>query len=110
MGSVVSIARRLRAQREHNGQWRAVCPVCNHYDLSLATGEVQDLIVQCRGGCDFDDIYRALLDYGLLDDDDLLRFHYLRLDLLLFVGFQITRFLGFFPHALNRIHNVALLR
>jgi len=50
------------------------------------------------------------LGVGLLDDNDLLRFHDLGLNLLLFVGFEIAFFFGFCPHPLHCVHYVILLR
>jgi hypothetical protein len=47
---------------------------------------------------------------GLLDDNDLLRFHDLGLDFLLFVGFEIAFFFGLCPHPLHCVHYVILLR
>jgi hypothetical protein len=45
----------------------------------------------------------------LFDDHDLLGFHHLDFHLLLFGGFQVACVLCLFPHALNSIHNGALL-
>src|SRR4051794_34028357 len=40
----------------------------------------------------------------LFNDDDLLGFHYLRLNLLLVAGLQVARTLRLLSHALHRIH------
>jgi hypothetical protein len=45
----------------------------------------------------------------LFDDDHLLVFHYLRFDLHLLGGFQISLFLSLRAHALHSIHHVGLL-
>jgi hypothetical protein len=50
------------------------------------------------------------LGIGLLNDDDLLGFHDLGLDLLLFVGFEIAFLLSLLAHALHSVHDIALLR
>jgi hypothetical protein len=66
---VASIARNLGALRQgHN--WRTPCPLGCGYTLSLAEGDDGKLLAYCHGGCTFDDILPALVEYGLLDDDD----------------------------------------
>ena len=69
MGSAAFVARRLGAQREED-QWRCSCPLCGDYDMLLAQGEVQPVIVHCIGGCDPNDLLSVLVGFGLLDDDD----------------------------------------
>ena len=67
--SAGAIARRLGGQRQGNN-WRAPCPCGCGYSLSLADGEDGRLLAFCFGGCAFDKIMPALVEYGLLDDDD----------------------------------------
>jgi hypothetical protein len=50
------------------------------------------------------------LRIGLFDNDDALAFDDLGFDRLLFVRFQIASVLGLLTHALNCVHDVALLR
>ena len=64
-----SIARQLGGQRQGDN-WRAACPCECGYSLSLADGEDGRLLAFCFGGCPFDRIIAALVEYGLLDDDD----------------------------------------
>ena len=68
--SAAGIARQLGGQRQgHN--WR--CPFCPRgcgYSLSLSDGEDGRLLAFCFGGCDFNEIMLALVEYGLLDGDD----------------------------------------
>jgi hypothetical protein len=66
--SVAGIARQLGATRQGNN-WRAPCPCRCGYSLSLADGEDGALLIFCFGGCAFDEIMSALVEYGLLDDD-----------------------------------------
>jgi hypothetical protein len=47
---------------------------------------------------------------GLLNYDDLFRFHHLGFYFLLFRGFQVARSLCLFAHALHSFHDIALLR
>jgi phage/plasmid primase-like uncharacterized protein len=63
-----SIARQLGGQRQGDN-WRAACPCECGYSLSLADGEDGRLLAFCFGGCPFDRIIAALVEYGLLDDD-----------------------------------------
>jgi putative DNA primase/helicase len=66
--NVAAIARNLGAVRSgHN--WRCRCPRNCGYTLSLAEGEDGKLLVHCFGGCEYNDILLALVEYGLLDDD-----------------------------------------
>ena len=69
MSSAAGIARRLGATRQGNN-WRAPCPCGCGYSLSLADGEDGRLLAFCFGGCEFNEIMPALVEYGLLDDDD----------------------------------------
>ena len=64
-----AIARRLGGQRKGNN-WRCACPRNCGYSLSLSDGEDGRLLAFCFGGCEFDEIMPALVEYGLLDDDD----------------------------------------
>jgi hypothetical protein len=63
------IARQLGGQRQGNN-WRCPCPLECGYSLSLRDGEDGRLLAFCFGGCEFDEIMSALVEYGLLDDDD----------------------------------------
>jgi phage/plasmid primase-like uncharacterized protein len=67
--SAGAIARRLGGQRQGNN-WRCACPRDCGYSLSLSDGEDGRLLAFCFGGCEFDEIMPALVEYGLLDDDD----------------------------------------
>jgi hypothetical protein len=64
-----AIARRLGGQRQ-GGNWRCACPLDCGYSLSVSDGEDGRLLAFCFGGCAFDEIMSALVEYGLLDDDD----------------------------------------
>ncbi|HZZ21076.1 MAG TPA: toprim domain-containing protein [Roseiarcus sp.] len=64
-----AIARRLGGQRRGNN-WRCHCPLDCGYSLSLSDGEDGRLLAFCFGGCEFNEIMPALVEYGLLDDDD----------------------------------------
>jgi putative DNA primase/helicase len=64
-----AIARQLGGTRQgHN--WRAPCPLGCGYSLSLGYGENGKLLAFCFGGCEFDALMLALVEYGLLDDVD----------------------------------------
>jgi hypothetical protein len=65
--SAAAIAHRLGATRQ-GLNWRAACPCGCGYSLSLAEGEDGRLLLFCFGGCAFDQIMPALVEYGLLDD------------------------------------------
>ena len=66
--SAAGIARQLGATRQaHN--WRAPCPCGCGYGLSFCDGADGRLLAFCFGGCPFDRIIAALVEYGLLDDD-----------------------------------------
>ena len=67
--SAAGIARRLGGQRQ-GGNWRCACPRDCGYSLSLSDGEDGRLLAFCFGGCAFNEIMPALVEYGLLDDDD----------------------------------------
>jgi hypothetical protein len=69
MASVATIARLLGAERG-GANWRCLCPLGCGYSLSLAEGEHGQLLAHCFGGCNYHDIELALVEYGLLDDDD----------------------------------------
>jgi putative DNA primase/helicase len=67
--SAATIARRLGGYRSgHN--WRCACPLGCGYTLALRDGDDEKLLAHCFGGCEFDDILIALVEYGLLDDID----------------------------------------
>jgi hypothetical protein len=66
--NAAGIAHNLGATRQaHN--WRAPCPLGCGYALSLCNGEDGRLLVHCFGGCDYEQVLSALVEYGLLDDD-----------------------------------------
>jgi len=69
MGTVASIARNLGARRQ-GSDWCCTCPRECGYEMLLAQGEDGRLLAYCRGGCDFDEIRTALVDFGLLDGDE----------------------------------------
>ena len=62
------IARQLGATRQGNN-WRCACPRGCGYGLSFCDGADGRLLAFCFGGCKFDEIMSALVEYGLLDDD-----------------------------------------
>jgi hypothetical protein len=64
-----AIACQLGGQRQGDN-WRAPCPCGCGYSLSLADGKDGRLLAFCFGGCQFNQIALALVEYGLLDDDD----------------------------------------
>jgi putative DNA primase/helicase len=64
-----AIARQLGATRQ-GGNWRAACPCGCGYCLSFCDGENDALLAFCFGGCTFNAITSALVEYGLLDGDD----------------------------------------
>ena len=66
--SAAAIARHLGATRQGNN-WRCACPRGCGYGLSFREGPDGRLLVFCFGGCTFDQIMLALVEYGLLDDD-----------------------------------------
>ena len=69
MGAAAVIARQLGGTRRgHN--WRCLCPLECGYTLSLSDGEDGKLLAFCYGGCEFDRLMSALVEYGLLDDCD----------------------------------------
>jgi phage/plasmid primase-like uncharacterized protein len=63
------IARRLGGRRQGDN-WRFACPRDCGYSLSLSDGEDGRLLAFCFGGCTFDEVMLALVEYGLLDGDD----------------------------------------
>ena len=67
--NAAGIGRQLGATRQGNN-WRAPCPCRCGYSVSLADGEDGALLIFCFGGCAFDEIMSALVEYGLLDDND----------------------------------------
>jgi hypothetical protein len=68
VASAAGIARSLGARRQ-GSNWRTRCPCECGYALSLRDGE-NGLLLHCFGGCAFSEILTALVEYGLLDDDD----------------------------------------
>jgi hypothetical protein len=67
--NAAGIARSLGAVRQsHN--WRAPCPLGCGYSLSICDGANGRLLVFCHGGCGYDAVQAALVEYGLLDPDD----------------------------------------
>jgi putative DNA primase/helicase len=74
MNVAATIARRLEGQLQGN-DWRCTCPLGCGYDLSLRDGEHGQLLAYCFGGCEFNQIMLALVEFGLLDDDDGGDFH-----------------------------------
>jgi hypothetical protein len=69
MATAASLARRLEGQRQGRN-WRFPCPLGCGYTLSICDGEDGRLLAYCFGGCDYDDVHSALVEYGLFDDDD----------------------------------------
>jgi putative DNA primase/helicase len=67
--SAAGIARHLGATRQGNN-WRCACPRGCGYSLSFCDGADGRLLAFCFGGCAFNEIMSALVEYGLLDDDD----------------------------------------
>jgi hypothetical protein len=67
--NAAGIAHQLGATRQGDN-WRAPCPLGCGYTLSLSNGENGRLLAHCFGGCEFDQVMAALVQYGLLDDDD----------------------------------------
>jgi hypothetical protein len=66
--NAAGIARRLGAVRQgHN--WRTPCLLGCGYTLSIAEGDDERLLLHCHGGCKYDAILPALVEYGLLDDE-----------------------------------------
>lgn len=67
--NAASLARQLGAMRQGNN-WRVPCPCGCGYNLSFSEGEGGKLLVFCFGGHEYSEILPALVEYGLLDDDD----------------------------------------
>ena len=63
------IARQLGATRQGNN-WRCACPADAATACRFATAQTAVCSAFCFGGCEFDEIMPALVEYGLLDDDD----------------------------------------
>jgi putative DNA primase/helicase len=69
MGAAAATARQFGGTRQgHN--WRFLCPRGCGYHLSLCDGEDGRLLAFCFGGCSYDQVMTALVEYGLLDDAD----------------------------------------
>lgn len=66
--TAAAVARALGGAKQHGGGWLACCPV--HDDripsLSLVDGDRGRLLLKCFAGCDTRDIFRVLMDRGLL--------------------------------------------
>jgi hypothetical protein len=69
MAGAASIVRSLGGRRQGDN-WRCPCPLGCGYALSLRDGDDGKLLAHCFGGCEFVDIVASLVEYGLLDDDD----------------------------------------
>ena len=67
--AAAGIARQLGATLQGRN-WRCPCPRDCGYDLSLSDGEDGRLLAFCFGGCAFDEIMLALVEYGLLDGEE----------------------------------------
>jgi putative DNA primase/helicase len=67
--SAAGIARQLGATRQGRN-WRIPCPCGCGYALSFCDGADGHLLLHCYGGCDFPRVYAELVQYGLLDGDD----------------------------------------
>jgi hypothetical protein len=67
--NAAGIARQLGATRQ-GSNWRCACPRGCGYGLSFCDGADGRLLTFCFGGCPFDRIMAALVEYGLLDDGD----------------------------------------
>jgi phage/plasmid primase-like uncharacterized protein len=67
--TAAGIARQLGATRQGTN-WRCACPRGCGYGLSFCNGADGRLLAFCFGGCTFGEIMSALVEYGLLDDDD----------------------------------------
>jgi putative DNA primase/helicase len=63
------IAARIGAEPQGNN-WRCDCPCGCGYGLSFCDGANGRLLAFCFGGCEFDQILAALIEFGLFDDDD----------------------------------------
>src|SRR6185312_1904168 len=50
--------------------WRCACPLGCGYSLSICDTEDGKLLTHCFGGCEHDEVYTALVEHGLFDDDD----------------------------------------
>jgi hypothetical protein len=67
--SVAGMAHQLGATRQGRN-WRVLCPRGCGYALSFCDGADGRLLLHCYGGCDFPRVYAELVQYGLLDGDD----------------------------------------
>jgi hypothetical protein len=68
--NAAGLAHQLGATRaEGNTNWRAPCPLGCGYALSFRDAPDGRLLAFCFGGCEFNTIMTALVEYGLLDDD-----------------------------------------
>jgi hypothetical protein len=64
--NAAGIALQLGATRQ-GSNWRCPCPRGCGYSLSFCDGADGRLLAFCFGGCEFDEIISALVEYGLLD-------------------------------------------
>jgi hypothetical protein len=71
VASAASIARNLGGRRQGDN-WHCSCPLACGYTLSLRDDDDGRLLAYCFGGCEYGDIVASLVEYGLLDDDDVL--------------------------------------
>jgi putative DNA primase/helicase len=67
--SAAGIARRLGGRRQGDN-WRCACPLNCGYCLVLSDREGGGLLLHCFGGCTFNEVMLTLVEYGLLDGDD----------------------------------------
>ena len=68
--NAAGLAHQLGATRaEGNPNWRTLCPLGCGYALSFRDAPDGRLLAFCFGGCEFNAIMTALVEYGLLDDD-----------------------------------------
>ena len=63
------IAHQLGGYRQGNN-WHCACPRHCGYALSLRDRQNGGLLAHCFGGCSFDEIMLALVEYGLFDGDE----------------------------------------
>jgi hypothetical protein len=102
----------------------ASAPGCSHHHADAEGNRHSRCVIACRWVVDRGvwvngwtvDIHWVVagniddLRIGLLNHDDGLILHNLGFYFLLLGGFQVPFFLGFLAHALDRIHDITLLR
>jgi hypothetical protein len=69
MAGAASLAAALDAHRCGN-EWQCACPLECGYDISFRVAASGNLLIHCFGGCDYHEIELALVQHGILDDDD----------------------------------------